>query len=372
MGIEGFNEFLKKKYNHLIYVQHISIFAYQRIFFDISSYIYKYIFVYGTNNYVWLEKLFNLMIMFKQNQVRIVPIFDGKPPEEKQDEITQRKQQKQKIKDKIVTINQALYNYENNINSEDDINILKDVIRQNNRQNNKGKNLLFNEKEDEDNILNKEEIEIIKNYINKTEKQTLYITIDFINKIKEMLTIIGIPFIQAEGETESLCCSLVKQKIGTAVISVDTDCFAYCCPIIIKNLDINGNISFVILEEFLKELEFTEDQLIDLCILCGCDYNRTNKLYNVGPNKAYNLIKQFRQIENITGYSYEDIEKINYKNCRKLFNFINDKTYDLTENKIDIEMITNFFDNLEIKLTEDIKEQLQNINNQEFIIEISE
>ena len=39
------------------------------------------------------------------------------------------------------------------------------------------------------------------------------------------------------------------------------------------------------------------DEFIDLCILCGCDY--TLSVGGVGPIKAFNMIKEHGNIENV-------------------------------------------------------------------------
>jgi flap endonuclease-1 len=47
----------------------------------------------------------------------------------------------------------------------------------------------------------------------------------------------------------------------------------------------------------MLDLELTEDEFIDMCILCGCDY--ASKIEGIGPVKAYKFIKEFHSIENI-------------------------------------------------------------------------
>lgn len=43
----------------------------------------------------------------------------------------------------------------------------------------------------------------------------------------------------------------------------------------------------------------TYEQFIDLCILLGCDYCGT--IRGIGPKKAFELIKQYDNIETILG-----------------------------------------------------------------------
>lgn len=58
-----------------------------------------------------------------------------------------------------------------------------------------------------------------------------------------------------------------------------------------KNLDIIE----IDLERILTELDLTYDQFIELCILMGCDY--TSSIRGIGPNKAYELIRKYSNIE---------------------------------------------------------------------------
>jgi len=47
----------------------------------------------------------------------------------------------------------------------------------------------------------------------------------------------------------------------------------------------------------LKALELTNEQFVDFCILCGCDY--TSKIAGIGPVKALKLIKENKNIEGV-------------------------------------------------------------------------
>ena len=50
-------------------------------------------------------------------------------------------------------------------------------------------------------------------------------------------------------------------------------------------------------EKMLEGLELTEQQFVDMCILCGCDYCDT--IDGVGPVTAYKLIKEHNNIEEV-------------------------------------------------------------------------
>jgi hypothetical protein len=71
----------------------------------------------------------------------------------------------------------------------------------------------------------------------------------------------------------------------------------------------------------LKELELSEEQFVDLCILCGCDY--TPKIGGVGPVRALGLIRKHgcmeRVLEALQGGNYQVPEDFPYQEARRLF-----------------------------------------------------
>lgn len=67
------------------------------------------------------------------------------------------------------------------------------------------------------------------------------------------------------------------------------------------------------LSKILSELEFTQREFIDLCILLGCDYCESIK--GIGPKRAIDLMRQHRSIENI-------LQNLDTKVRSQLFDYI--------------------------------------------------
>lgn len=59
------------------------------------------------------------------------------------------------------------------------------------------------------------------------------------------------------------------------------------------------------LNQVLEGFGMSQEEFIDLCILCGCDY--TTNIPGIGPITAFKLVEDFKTIENII----EKIEKDN-------------------------------------------------------------
>lgn len=340
MGINGLCEFLKNKYPQILKREHISYFAFKRISLDVSPFIYRFINVYGKEDNQWIRCFINLIILLKKNYIRFIPIFDGDIPIEKTLEQIERKNQKNKKQEDIKQIEYDLEEYKIK-------GIISDKLQKINQTYTETytKASLLHSFTEDNNINKSININKIEEYIEKQRKHIFNINKYDIEKIIEVFRAFGIPYLIAPYESEQLCCSLVNNGICDAVLSPDSDCIAYNSKVIINNLDTtDGSIRYIEIEYLKEELKLNSTQVLDFCILLGCDYNRTFKIKNVGPVKAYQLIKKYEDINKITEY---DISKIKIEECKKIFNYELDEKIIIQlkniekEVKFDIEEIKN-------------------------------
>jgi flap endonuclease-1 len=157
-------------------------------------------------------------------------------------------------------------------------------------------------------------------------KYRCYLTNYQRDTLLEMLRALGIPIVQAKLEAEQLCAMLCLEGICSAVISSDTDVLAYGASVQIRGFehrykgykDSSEDMDYALadnLNVILEKLEFTREQFLDMCIMCGCDYN-TN-IFRVGPVTAYKLIKEYGSIDNLPErYS---VACLKHQRCRELF-----------------------------------------------------
>jgi flap endonuclease-1 len=116
-----------------------------------------------------------------------------------------------------------------------------------------------------------------------------------------MLRLMGVPVIQAPGEAEAQCSYMNKNGKVDAVCTEDTDCLVFGATTMVR--DVNNRkepLTEIDRSRALQDLDLTEDEFIDMCILCGCDY--ASKIEGIGPVKAYKFIKEFHSIEGILEY----------------------------------------------------------------------
>jgi flap endonuclease-1 len=175
---------------------------------------------------------------------------------------------------------------------------------------------------------------------------------EIIEDSKYLLNVMGIPFVQAPCEGEAQAAYMVLKKDANCVASQDYDAFLFGAPIVVRNLAISGKRKLpgksvyvdiepeiIDLKETLEALEITREQLIDIAICVGTDYNKG--LEKVGPKTALKLIKKHWDIHAVLhekGVDIEDVDRI-----RELFlhpDVIDN--YEIKWNKPDSEKLLEF------------------------------
>ncbi|CBZ56245.1 putative flap endonuclease-1 [Neospora caninum Liverpool] len=124
--------------------------------------------------------------------------------------------------------------------------------------------------------------------------------------IKRLLRLMGLPVVEAPCEAEAQCAELTKHKKVWATATEDADALTFGATRLIRNLTFSERtgssasasaILVIDLPTLLEELKFSQEQFIDFCILCGCDYCGTLK--GVGAKTAYGLIREHGSVEKI-------------------------------------------------------------------------
>ncbi|MGC8969191.1 MAG: flap endonuclease-1 [Conexivisphaera sp.] len=151
-----------------------------------------------------------------------------------------------------------------------------------------------------------------------------------VSDAKQLLDALGVPWVQAPSEGEAEAAYLARKGYVWASVSQDYDSLLFGSPTLIRNLTISGRrklprkdayIEVVpeVLElgSVLKELGLTREQLVDLAILIGTDFN-PDGIRGVGPVKAYNYIKKYGRLENIVELR-EELSSIDYNAIREIF-----------------------------------------------------
>jgi len=129
---------------------------------------------------------------------------------------------------------------------------------------------------------------------------------DIVEGSKRLLELMGVPYVQAPGEGEAQASFMVRKGDAWAVASQDYDCLLFGAPRVVRNLTLSGKLQepeIIELEAALKKLSLTREQLVDLAILVGTDFNPGIK--GIGPKKGLKLIRErgdiFGVLEEVDG-----------------------------------------------------------------------
>jgi flap endonuclease-1 len=146
---------------------------------------------------------------------------------------------------------------------------------------------------------------------------------------KKLLELLGIPSVQAPEEAEAQAAYMAAQGDVWAANSRDYDSILFGSPRLVRYVTISGQEflpsrgiarplipELIELEELLKHLEVTREQLIDMAILIGTDFNKGAK--GVGPKTAHKLIKQYQSLEALPDW-YRSLLSESLDQVREIF-----------------------------------------------------
>ena len=153
------------------------------------------------------------------------------------------------------------------------------------------------------------------------------------SELKEMaiklLDLMGLPRVQAPSEGEAQAAYMARKGDAYASVSQDYDSLLFGTPRLIRNLSVTHKRKLpnkdervevppeeIELEKLLKYRGITREQLIDIAILLGTDYNE-KPLKGVGPKRALELIRMYRSADRVPGVP--DRFKEIYPEVKRLF-----------------------------------------------------
>ncbi len=142
----------------------------------------------------------------------------------------------------------------------------------------------------------------------KYAKQAATLNEFIVESSKKLLSLMGIPVVQAPSEGEAQAAYIAMRGDAYASGSQDFDSLLFGSPRLVRNLSIVGRRKLpgrkeyvevepelIYLDKLLEGLGITREQLIDIAILVGTDYCEGVK--GVGPKTALKLIKTYGSAE---------------------------------------------------------------------------
>ncbi|MBD3205462.1 flap endonuclease-1 [Candidatus Bathyarchaeota archaeon] len=215
--------------------------------------------------------------LISKYNIRLVFVFDGRPPELKRNEITKRRKARKK----------ARLEYEEALARGDMSDAISKAVM-----------------------------------TSRLDEQAL-------EDARRLLELLGIPWIEAPSEGEAQAALLCKRGEVWASNSRDYDSLLFGTPRLLRYLTISGEEwlpskgrarklipELIELESFLEELGISREQLIDLSILVGTDFNEGIK--GIGPKTALKLIREHGTLEELPEELFEK-QPDNYEEIRNFY-----------------------------------------------------
>jgi len=302
MGIKRLNKYLSDINAIKIHDINKYFLSYQNSVIAIDVMLYAHKYKFSCDNI--FSAFINQIIHFLQNKIIPLYIIDGKAPSEKNDIINLRNNRKKKINEKIEFL----------------------------------KNQLKNDLLDKNLIIQK---------INKLNKVNYNLDANFLNILIQLFDIFNVPYIRADSEADILISDLYKRDLIKLCLSEDTDLLTFGCKKVIKIY--KKKIYEYDLDFILQKIDINYNQFIEICILFGCDYLKSNIKLNVFEiidsykknliftNLSQKYMEKFEITKNIYTQNYiQDYDihiNIDFININDLILFIKNNCHDINYNK---------------------------------------
>ena len=210
--------------------------------------------------------------------MKLVYVFDGKPPELKWEEIVRRSAQRSEAKDQYLKALQA-----------------GDLPQ-----------------------------------ARKFAEASTVLRRDMVSDAKELLDAMGIPWVDAPSEGEAQASTMAAEGTVRAVASQDHDSLVFGSPVLVRNVTISGKRRLpskgivinvqperITLSSVLETTGLTREQLVDFAILLGTDFN-PDGFEGVGPKTALKYLKKHGRLEDIEELK-GPLAEVRYKEIRELY-----------------------------------------------------
>jgi flap endonuclease-1 len=148
---------------------------------------------------------------------------------------------------------------------------------------------------------------------------------------RKLLEYLGVPFVQAPSEGEAQAAFMTSRGDVWAAVSQDYDSLLFGANRLVRNLAITGkrklplreayvqvDPELVQLQETLTTLQLNREQLVDLGILIGTDFN-PDGFRGIGPKTALKLLRENGSIEKIAAENADFKTPQNLHRIREIF-----------------------------------------------------
>lgn len=331
MGISGLLAFLRKKCSNKIKSAHLGNLKKGGVAIDIRNFIH--IFSYGGREGTVFQQIVWMVVDLVYYGYKPLFIFDGKASNLKDDEHERRAQIKQISKDKKQKlesdVNQLKQEHEEEAYLAESIKVPSSTLIEDDLEDydEEKLNLAFDLKRKMDKI-------------EQYKKANYHVNDELLEKIKTLLTLMNVIWIEVEEEADPICALLNRNGIVEHVISEDSDLFPHGANSLLTGFSWKNSRNTKMMHydfvEIRKKLKMDYEKVIEWCSLPKNDYNQNVRIKGLGIAKAYDKIIQFNTIANFVKESpfLKEDEKKAYDEiirCSKMFSKYHSPDFKLEE-----------------------------------------
>jgi flap endonuclease-1 len=140
----------------------------------------------------------------------------------------------------------------------------------------------------------------------RLESRTQRLTDTILETTRDLLDLLDVPVVDAPAEGEAQAAYMARRGDVDAVGSEDYDALLYGAPITLRQLTSKGPPERMDFEATLARHGLTWEQLVDVAILCGTDFNPG--VDGVGPKTAVSLVAEHGDLFAVLEAEGETIE----------------------------------------------------------------
>jgi len=140
----------------------------------------------------------------------------------------------------------------------------------------------------------------------RLESSTQRLTETIHETTRELLEILDVPIVNAPAEGEAQAAQMARTGDVDFAGTEDYDALLFGSPQTLRGLTSTGDPERMSFEKTLEEHEITWEQLVDIALLCGTDFN--DGIHGYGPKTSVKAIREHGNLASVLEADGEHIE----------------------------------------------------------------
>jgi flap endonuclease-1 len=149
----------------------------------------------------------------------------------------------------------------------------------------------------------------------RLESRTQRLTDTIVDTTRELLALLDVPIVDAPAEGEAQAARMARTGQVDYAGTEDYDALLFGAPLTIRQLTSSGDPELMDFDATLAEHDLTWEQLVDVALLCGTDFNEG--VSGIGPKTAVSLIQEHGDLWTV--FEVEGCHIDNADRLRRLF-----------------------------------------------------